>query len=198
MKLKPGTVNTGAQIWPWCESHHDLQTTVTSSVDIGCVDAIGTRSPTTQRSVTFGWRRIWKTVGWAWWSLNLKISFTSTHHDKMDGLWTGTVTHCQRCDKLPTDVLATSQDPTSHVQPQVSYRDFNPYATLSLLAMRLREHWATEMCVCMCVCLCVCLCGVLPLPRPLCLRACSCHRAAILPSVLLRIRCWMLCDLASS
>lgn len=70
----------------------------------------------------------------------LKISSTSSYHDKIYSLWTGTVTHRQCCDLPPTAVLAMSHDPMSHVQSQVSYRDFNPHETLSLLATRLREH----------------------------------------------------------
>lgn len=50
----------------------------------------------------------------------LKISFTTSYHDKINGLWTGTVTHCRYRDYPPAAVLAMPRKPMSHVQSQVS------------------------------------------------------------------------------
>lgn len=143
--------------------------------DIYCVDAISTGSPTTQRSVTSEWRRIWNMVGCSVMVAELKMALGSSYHDRINGLWTETVTHCRCRDQTPTAVLAMLM-----IQCLTYSHRFH---TETLILMK---HWVcwphaygnTE------TWLCVCVCGVLPLPLPLHLRACLCHRAAVLPSVL--------------
>lgn len=134
-ELKQGTANAGAQIWTWCESRHDPQTTVTSS------GTSAARTPSAQEVQQL--RGPWRLGGGGfgtWWA-------------KRDGRWIENLFHIlitwqnarpvdRNCDSLPVPWLAPDSCfgnvPWSNVSCPVT-----GFHTETLILMK---HWVSWPC----------------------------------------------------